>query len=246
MVGVIGKDCIYLCADARAQMDIPIIGREYYDFPRKLSAIDDKDKLWMAGVGISDAGESVYEELKKRKLSGIHQLNELETDFFRNHHGNALKRYNLIYKGHSDLSNCMTLLFAGIDVDNKPKMCLVDSAAEYRFQWFDNEGDFVFNRIGDNVDSCLNKCLITVSQGIKKNENMNVLLKQLKEIFLNVARTDIGVSPLMYFVKIMEKEAKYKEFYHIKRIIDKFRYNFDVLLYIKILQLHKTAGGGTR
>jgi len=241
-IGLITNESVYIGADARGIGEIPYLGKKKYDFIQKLGSFSNKGNLWATHVGLGEATCRVFYEIEsKYNIQTIDDLLNIEVELFKKCHEEILRSYNTTYRGFEDLQNCLTILFGGIGNDNKPKMCLVDSANDYKKQWFNKPGDFVVNRIdnGEEIDKYLSENISRLSNQILQNDDFSFVLTEFKKLFSYASKHDIGISPLMYFTKIYSNGYEYKEFYFLRRFIDKIRYNFDTLLYFKILKLDK-------
>lgn len=236
----ITNEVLYIATDGRIRQDIPLVGRRFYDCCDKVGSLDDNSTFWMTAVGQIGAAAKIFEHIENKAITCIDTLNNIEAPFFRNIHEAILDKYGLQYKGKDDLTNSLTLLFGGLTKDGQPRICLVDSADNYEKKWLYKNGDFVFSRVDNGkIDLYIKNNLTSIFPINNRGKEIDDIVLALKNIFIYVSTNDIGVSPLMYFIKISSEKVIYKEFHCVKKIFDKVRFTFDKFLYLKVLKLQK-------
>lgn len=237
------QDSVIMMSDARCYQRIPWFGIKYYDYFQKLASLD-KDKLWFSAAGFVPAAMMVFNKLKERKICNISALQKIDKSFFQECHSEALKQYNISLKEKDAAEYCLSILFGGLDENNKPLLCLINSYNNYKREWIENKYEFVMNKIDfGETDVSLKELASKIAVEI---ENRPELLRKPKKLlryidvkFRNITYKYPGIGPLDFFIKVSKNHVEYKEVRKIKRFLHGIRYNFHYLIFFKILKIHE-------
>jgi len=241
-IGFKTEDSLILASDAKFCEDVPYMRNIYYEYFQTLASFPD-EKLWMTGTGFLLSGMLIFEKLKEKKVSCIEDIKNIDESFFKEIHAKTLAKDHVAEADKYGLGNCLSLLFGGIDNDDKPLLCSINSYDDYKKKWITKDYEYVTNKIDfGESDKYLDSKISEIIQQFKSDKTLLKSPKRIvKEIDKKTARLRNrykGMGKISFYVEISKSKVIYKEFRKIKRFLDGIKHNMHYLLFVKLLKVH--------